>query len=164
MTLDLSTHLTDEALDDILIGLGSLESATHLARCSHCRSRVESFRADISLFNSASMSWSESRTGRPVKASARHSGFRLRLAFLSWSAVAALLVVTALVFWHHSNPAPPNHVNIIESQPVDSEAQIAKDNELLQEINTAISSDDTSPIEEYNLRERPQVRLKPHSQ
>ena len=162
MTRDISTHLTNDALDDVLIGLGSLKSEAHLARCPQCRSRVESFRADISLFNSASMAWSESRTGRPMPA--HHSGFRIRFAFLSWSTVAALLLITALVFWRHSSVAPPNHVNIIESQPVDSEAQIVKDNELLQEINAAISADDASPIEEYNLRERPQSRLKGHSQ
>jgi hypothetical protein len=156
MTPDISTHLTNEELDDVLIGLGSLKSEAHLARCLECRSRVESFRADILLFNSASMAWSESRAGR--SASAHHPVFRIRLAFLSWSAVAALLVITGLVLWLHTTVAPSNRSNITESQAVDSEAQIEKDNELLQEINAAISSDDVSPIEEYNLRERPQAR------
>jgi hypothetical protein len=156
MTPDISTHLTNEELDDVLIGLGSLKSEAHLARCLECRSRVESFRADILLFNSASMAWSESRARRP--ASAHHPLFRIRLAFLSWSAVAALLVITGLVLWRQTTVAPSNRSNITESQPVDSEAQIEKDNELLQEINAAISSDDVSPIEEYNLRERPQAR------
>jgi hypothetical protein len=164
MTPDISTHLTDEALDDVLIGLGSFEAEAHLARCLQCRSRVESFRADVALFNAASMAWSESRPQRPARASLRHSGDPIRFAFVSWSAVAALLLITAVAVWRHSVVSPPNHVNIVESQPVDSEAQIAQDNQLLQEINAAISSDDESPIEEYNLREHSQARLKPHSQ
>jgi anti-sigma factor RsiW len=164
MTPDTSTHLTDEALDDVLIGLGSLQSEAHLARCPQCRCRVESFRADMTLFNSASMAWSESRTGRSAQVSPHHAGFRIRFAFVSWSAVAALLLVTAMAIWRHSAVAPPNHVNIVEPQPVDSEAQIAQDNQLLEEINAAISSDDESPVEEYNLREHPHARMKPHSQ
>jgi hypothetical protein len=76
--------------------------------------------------------------------------------------VAALLLIAAI--WRHSVVAPPNHVNIVESRPVDSEAQIAQDNELLQEINAAISSDDESPIEEYNLRASPHAHSKAHSQ
>jgi hypothetical protein len=164
MTPDFSTHLTEEALDDVLIGLGSLESEAHLARCTECRTRRDSFRADLALFNSASMAWSESRPGRPAPASQHYTGFRIRFAFVSWSALVALLLIAAVAIWRHSALPPSNHVNIVESQPVDSEAQIAEDNELLQEINAAISSDDESPIEEYNLRANPHPHSKTHSQ
>jgi hypothetical protein len=164
MTPDFSTHLTEEALDDVLIGLGSLQSEAHLVRCPEFRTRLESFRADVALFNSASMAWSESRPRRPMQVSPHHTGFRIRFAFLSWSAVAALLVIAAVAIWRHGAVRPPNHVNTVESQPVDSEAQIAQDNELLQEINAAISSDDESPIEEYNLRVGPHAHTKTHSQ
>lgn len=163
MTRDISTHLTDEALDDVLIGMGSFASEAHLGRCPQCRSRIETFREDVTLFNGASMAWSEARTGQPV-ASPRHPQYRIRFAFIGWSGLAALLLITAVAIWHHSVVSPPNHVNIVESRPADSEAQIAQDNQLLEDINAAISSDDESPIEEYNLRERPSARFKPHSQ
>ena len=164
MTPDTSTHLTDEALDDVLIGLGSMESEAHLARCPECRTRLETFRADLALFNSASLAWSESRPRRPLQAPAHHTRFRIRFAFLSWSAVAAWLLISAVTIWRHNAVPPPNRVNIVEPQPVDSEAQIAQDNELLEEINAAISADDESPIEEYNLQVRPHAHSKTHSQ
>jgi hypothetical protein len=164
MTPDISKHLADEALSDVLIGLGSLESDAHLARCPECRSRVEDFRADMTLFNSASMAWSESRSGRPAEASPHPAAPRIRFAFVSWSVAVALLLMMAMTIWRHSAVAPRSHVNTVESQPLDSETQIAKDNELLQEINAAIGSDDGFPIQEYDLRERPPSRLKPQSQ
>ena len=164
MTPDLSKHLGDEALNDVLIGLGSLESDAHLARCPECRSKVESFRADMTLFNSASMAWSESRNGWPGETSLRPAAHRIRFAFVSWSAAVALLLIMALTLWRHSAVAPPNHVNVVEPQSLDSETQIAKDNELLQEINAAIGSDDEFPIQEYDLRERAHSRSMPQSQ
>ncbi len=164
MTPDISKHLADEALNDVLIGLGSLESDAHLVRCPECRSKVENFRADMNLFNSASMAWSESRSGRPAEASWHRAAPRIRFAFVSWSAAVALLLIMAITLWRHSAVAPTNNINVVESQPLDSDTQIAQDNELLQEINAAIGSDDESPIQEYKLREGPHSRLRPQSQ
>ncbi len=164
MTPDTLKHLDDEALNDVLIGLGSLESDAHMARCPECRSKVENFRADITLFNAASMAWSEPGRGRPVKAPPPPAAPRIRFAFVGWSVAAVLLLIMAMTLWRQSAVAPPNRVNTLESQPLDSETQIAQDNELLQQINAAISSDDEFPIQEYNLRERPHARLKPQSQ
>ena len=164
MTPDFSTHLSEEALNDVWIGLGSLESEAHLAGCPECRSRLESFRADVAHFNSASMAWSESASLRSVPAAPHYAGIRIRFAFLSWTAVAALLLIAALSIWRHGAIPRPNSVNMVESQPADSEAQIAQDNELLQAINAAIGSDDESPIEEYNLRVNPHRDSKTHSQ
>lgn len=164
MTPDISNHLADEALSDVLIGLGSLESDAHLARCPECRSKVDDFRADMTLFNSASMAWSESQSERPAKASRHPAARRIRFALVIWSAAVALLLMMAITFWRHSAVAPPNHVNIVESQPLDSETQIAQDNELLQDINAAIGSDDEYPIQEYNSPEGPHSRLTPQTQ
>ena len=65
MTPSLSNHLSEEALDDVLIGLGSAESEAHLAVCPECRAEVETFRGDVALFNAASVAWSESRRPQP---------------------------------------------------------------------------------------------------
>ena len=59
MKLDIHSHLSDEALDDVLIGLGSLASHAHLAQCPQCRARVESFQTTGDLFNQASRQFSE---------------------------------------------------------------------------------------------------------
>jgi anti-sigma factor RsiW len=163
MTPEWATHLSDEALDDVLIGLGSEETETHLFSCPDCRARVAAFRADMSFFNSASIAWSESKKQRFRWTPPRPTGFRIRVAFVSWAAVAVALLVMAVVIGRHGPPAQPNHAYHVEvAQPVDSEAQIAQDNQLLQAVNAAIGPDEESPIDEYKISDRPHSHLKAH--
>lgn len=161
MTPASTIHLSQEALDDVLIGLGSEESHAHLAVCPECRAHVETFQGDVALFNSASMTWSESR--RPQsRLSEVHTG-RLRAAFLGWAAVAAALAVMAFGIWHHWSSKASNEANTMQSQPLDSEAQITQDNQLLQAVSAAISPDEVSPIDEYKIMESRHPQLKAHS-
>jgi anti-sigma factor RsiW len=163
MTPEWATHLSDEALDDVLIGLGSAESETHLFSCPDCRARVAAFRADMSFFNSASIAWSESKKLRFPQTLARRTGFRIRAAFVSWATVAAALLVMAVVIGRHSPLVQPGHAYHVEiAQPVDSEAQIAQDNQLLQAVNAAISPDEESPVDEYKISEKHHSHLKAH--
>lgn len=154
-------HLSEEALDDVLIGLGSLQSQAHLAACPQCRAKVEVFRADMRLFDAASMAWTEARPpqARPAASHAR----RTRLAFASWAAVAAALVLMAFAIWHFRPAPPPNQANTAQSQPVDNQAQIAEDNQLLEAVNAAISPDEESPIDEYKIVESPHPYKTAHS-
>jgi anti-sigma factor RsiW len=145
-----TTHLSEEALDDVLIDLGSAESHAHLAACAECRARVAMFRGDIALFNAASMSWSNSRRLQPLPSEARHHP-RLRAAFIGWAATAAALVLMAVGIWRHHPAATPNNANTVQSLPADSEAQIAQDNQLLQAVNAAINPVEASPMDEYKL-------------
>jgi hypothetical protein len=158
-----STHLSDEALDDVLIGLGSPASEAHLAGCPDCRARFEEFQGDVRLFNSASMAWSETRP-LPFPQTARHaSGLRARVAFFGLAAAAVALLIMAVAIWRHSPVAPPpNRAGTAVSQPLDSEAQIAQDNELLQAVSVAISPDEQSPIVEYKIAASPHSHLKAH--
>jgi hypothetical protein len=158
MTPALPTHLSEEALDDVLIGLGTAESHAHLAVCAECRAQVAMVRGDIALFNVASMAWSQSRRSRPLPSDSRHHP-RLRAAFVGWAVTAAALVWMAVAIWLHHPAAPPNNAHVVESLPVDSEAQIELDNQLLQAVNAAISPEEASPIEEYQIVES----LHPHT-
>ena len=159
MTPASRAHLSEEAFDDVLIGLGSPESEAHLAACPECSAQVRAFRGDVQLFNAASMAWSESRRPQPSK----QPGARVRAAFVGWVAAAAALAVMAFAIWHH-RPAPaPNQANTIQSQPVDSEAQIAQDNQLLQAVSAAISPDEISPLDEYKILESPHPHSKARS-
>jgi len=162
MTPSLPTHLSEEALDDVLIGLGTEESHAHLAACAECRAQVAMVRGDISLFNTASMAWSQSRRSQPLPSDAAHHP-RLRAAFIGWAATAAALVLMAVGIWRHHPASMPNNANTAQSQPVDSEAQIEQDNKLLQAVNAAISPVEPSPIEEYNIMESPHPYTKAHS-
>jgi hypothetical protein len=161
MTPTYSTHLSEEAFDDVLIGLGSPESEAHLAACRDCRLRVNAFHADVALFNSASMAWTENQ---PVllRPTARKTFHRTRLAFVSWAATAAALVGMAVVVWHHDGPVTPSRATPNVSQPADTEAQIAQDNQLLQAVNAAISPNDESPVDEYKLFQKRHSHLKTH--
>lgn len=161
MTPGSTTHLSQEALDDVLIGLGSPESHAHLDVCPDCSSRVKAFQGDLQLFNAASMAWSESRFPK-ARMTTPHQE-RPRLPFASWTAVAAALAVMAFAVWHHRSAAPPNQASAPVVQPVDSAAQIAQDNQLLEAVNAAISPDEMSPVDEYKISERPRSGEKAHS-
>lgn len=170
MTPDLSTHLSEEALDDVLIGLGSPELEAHAACCPECRAKLEAFRSHMRWFNSASLAWSETRTEtrsetKPaqLRQTVHHgAGSRMLVAFVGWGLLAAALLLTAVTTWRHHPEARPGQANTVLSQPVDSEAQIAQDNQLLEAVNVAISPDDESPIDEYNLSESPHTHPKAH--
>jgi hypothetical protein len=164
MTPTPSTHLSEEALDDVLIGLGSPESEAHVVSCPECRAKLETFHFDMWLFNAASMAWSESKRSQTRRTAHVGAGSRTRIAFLSWAAATALLLVAAFATWRHLSLTPPNHANTVESKPVDYEAQIAQDNQLLQAVNAAIGPDEESPIVEYRILEKPQSHIKAHRQ
>jgi hypothetical protein len=162
MTPACSAHLSDEAFDDVLIGMGSPESEAHLGTCLDCRRRVNAFRSDLALFNSASMAWTESRPVL-VRAAARKTVHRIRLAFVSWAGMAAVLAVMAVAILRHHGPVvPPNHATANLLQPADTEAQIAQDNQLLQAVNAAISPDEESPIDQYKLFQTRPSHMKTH--
>jgi hypothetical protein len=160
MTPEATNHLSEEALDDVLIGLGSVESQAHLAVCPECRVQVETFRGDVNLFNAASMEWSKGRPRRPVPV--RPAG-RIPAAFVGWAVSAAALAAMLVGVWRHQSPSPPGEANTVQPRLTDSQAQIVEDNQLLQAVNAAINQDEASPIDEYKILESPHTRSKAHS-
>jgi len=162
MTPESTIHLSEEALSDVLIGLGAEESLAHLAGCAECRAQVATFRGDIGLFNAASMAWSQSR--RPQARESAPRARTLHAAFWGWAAVATALVVMAVGIWRHRPDSGPSQANTVQqSQPPDSEAQIAQDNQLLEAINAAISPDEALPLKEYKILESQHPYPKAHS-
>jgi len=161
MTPESTNHLSEEALDDVLIGLGSAESHAHLAECAECRAQVKTFRGDVALFNASSLAWSRSRM--PRHRASERSRVRLHAASMGWAVTAAALVAMALGIWHHHPAKATQQANTVQTQPSDSEAQIAQDNQLMQAVNAAISPDEASPIEEYKMLESPHLPPKAHS-
>jgi hypothetical protein len=162
MTPQKTTHISEEAFDDVLIGLGSPESEAHLAGCPDCRVKIETLQSDVHLFNSASLAWSEARAGRYRQPAAGRSGLRTRIAFVSWTATAVVLLAMAIAIWHHGLSTPANRADTAQSQPADSQAQIAEDNELMRAVDAAISPDEESPIDEYNILESRHSRSRAH--
>ena len=158
-----SAHLSQEALDDVLIGLGSPESEVHLAVCAACRGQLERFQSSVRAFNQASMAWSEVRAeAKPVKQLRDHTS-RARVSMfapLGWAMAAALLLVIGIPVWNRE------HRPVVEQNPAaastsgDSEAQIAEDNNLLKSIDAALNASEASPVSEYHLSEEPRVHRK----
>jgi len=55
-------HLTEDQMDDVLIGDLAAEAGAHLEQCADCQMRVETARAPIASFAAVSMAWSERRS------------------------------------------------------------------------------------------------------
>lgn len=155
----MNPHLSDEALDDLLIGLGTSEDEEHLAHCAHCRARVEAFQGDMALLRQTTLDWSRVRAAAlpsPIKAGIRH----WHLSKMGWAAVSLLLLVLVTPVMQHrtresSRPAPA-----LARQEAESEQQIAQDNALMQAVDTALNSDDAAPARAYHLSDRSQRRQK----
>ena len=163
MTRKQSVHLTDEALNDLLIGLGTLESQSHLVRCPECRGKVEQFSSDVDHFNRASMAWSETQLLRPARIAGRRPVFRMPVALAGLFAVAILSLAVVVPMWRYeiSKTAASRQTNV--AQASDSEEQIAADNKLMQDVNVAISPREESPIDEYGLSESPRAQFRAQS-
>lgn len=160
-----SGHLSEEALDDVLIGLGSVEAETHLAACSRCSDTLRQFQAKMDSFNQASLAWSEAR---PVPETMSKAVARLNakprgaIAPLSWAVAMAVVAALGFQIWTYEFHRPSTPPVASASQPIDSEVQIAQDNQLLQSVNSALSASDVLPASEYGLQAELSSELKPH--
>ncbi len=164
MTRNEQAHLSEEAMDDLLIGLGSAESRAHLALCAECGSRVKEFHAGVEAFNQASLAWSEARPYARRQAAPRQ-------AVPPWSAhwggvwqwsgalAAMLLLAIGISIWSH-HPSSQNQAALPTPAQADSEAQIAQDNDLLRSVNVALQEGEEPPVNAYNLMEAPHPRLR----
>jgi hypothetical protein len=157
MTTETSAHLSEEAMNDVLIGLGSPEAIAHAGACAECRAQLQVFQDEMTLFNRTSLAWSEARSAtlgaiEPTR-QAKPMLVPFGLAF-----AAALLLAVAVPGWMHRG-APATHTNQAVTAPAepqqDSADQIADDNELMRSVDMALSSGEESPISVYQIRERP---------
>lgn len=140
-------HLSQEAFDDLLIGLGSTQAHAHLAGCTQCSQRFDRFRQDVNLFNEASLAWAEARLPRGVRPP-RRARFFVPSPVLSLCAAAMLLVAIGLpaVLPHH--PTVPDAGLAARSESSD---QIAQDNQLMKDVDAAINPDEASLVSQYDL-------------
>ena len=66
---ELRMHLTEEQLDDVLIGDVSAEAAAHLKACPRCAARMAAATMPMTSFKAVSAAWSERATRwMPVRA------------------------------------------------------------------------------------------------
>jgi hypothetical protein len=163
MTPEQSAHLSEEAINDCLIGLGSPQSEAHLAVCAVCRGQVKGFETDIAAFNQTTLAWTEARPHTTLRAAPTPRARRITAGPLGWALAAALLAAVGLPVWNHYRPAA-HTASVAGPVTVDSEAQIAQDNDLLRSVNVALNEGEESPIAVYHLSEAPHPRSKTRSE
>jgi hypothetical protein len=164
MTNEFQTHLSEEALNDLLIGMGSAEAEQHLAGCAQCRARVELFHSDLKLLDETSMAWSRVRAASMADGAAATTSRRLSLATMGWAATGVALLALAVPVWRnvnrHADQTPTASTPPAAVAAEDSEAQIAADNQLLREIDAVVNSHEASPFGEPLRTDRPRARHK----
>ncbi len=160
MTIELSAHLSVEAMNDVLIGLGSPESETHLLACQACRAQLQSFNSDIRLFNRTTLKWSEMQSATmpsPIPAPRPRLGI---FAPAGLALTASILLATGILAWHHNPGASQNFANTPTATQQDDPVQIATDNELMRSVDMALSAGEAAPLGELRIAQRPHPRLK----
>lgn len=153
------SHLSEEALDDLLIGLGTSENEEHLAQCAACRARVESMQNDLALFRQTTLDWSRVRAAAlpsPVRTGIRH----WHLSKMGWATASLLLLLLVFPTMQHRMREASGPKPLPMQQEAESEQQIAQDNALMQAVDTALSSDDAATARAYHLSDRSQRRQK----
>lgn len=160
MTNQFQTHLSDTAVDDLLIGMGSAADEEHLAGCAACRARVDAFRADLKLLEETSLAWSRVRAAGMADGPAATATRRRPLATMGWMAVGAALLALAIPVWHNLHP---EQTPTVSTPPVavateNSAQEIAADNQLLREIDAVVNTSEASPFGETLRADRSHAR------
>jgi hypothetical protein len=159
-------HLTDDQIDDLLIGDAAAATSAHLASCSDCAARLAAAYEPLASFNAASLAWGERRSATlPLQLQPKPTGLfaggRLRVA-IGTAAAAAVALVLALPLLHHGStkvteyqavsqpaptqtvvPAPGTKPATAPTQSQTPEDQIARDNQLLEAIDRELATSET---------------------
>ena len=150
-----SAHLSDEVLDDLLIGLVSAETQPHLAACELCRGKLEAFRLDLQTFNRASLLWSESKPLFDLRSAAAKGTTRHWAISPRWAIAVVMLLVLGVALLRYPRGPASNSRASAGPVAVDYQAQIAEDNQMLQSVEMALNDNEPAAIDEYHLPEVP---------
>ena len=146
-------HLNDEQFTAYLLDAGSDPAGTaHLASCAICQEELKLFRQSVSSFNNVTLAWSESRPLAQIRKATPPS--RAWSPTATWVLAACLMLVAALsVAWHNGQDrhSLASHPTNGSAHAENSEAEIARDNQLMTEVNLEINRQEPSPISEYGL-------------
>jgi hypothetical protein len=151
-------HLTDDQFENFLIGESAPPVAAHVAACPHCCAKYEAFQSVLTDFNQSTLDWAHSRIApstrlqRPSAAPERRWFSTSAYAF-----AAAILVLVTFFAWFTSQHRHGTEVSRTASstfQPAaDSsnagqpaqDPQVAADNNLMAEIDSALDQPDPVP-------------------
>jgi len=136
----LMNHLSEDQINDALIGELSDEVRLHLAACALCQAEVEPFQATLVSFNQATAAWSEAKSNTLNRdLSGVRPAHRFAPAAL-WSCASALVVAAAIIFGsghrHDSASAPAGLV--ADNSAAARASEIAADNAMLGAIDSEL--------------------------
>ena len=167
-------HLSEDDLDEVLLGIATPVSTAHLAGCELCADRFTAFqtelRSQMDAFNQASMAWSEARSNTISRDVAHHKATsRLTLPKL-WSAAAAM-VLAATIGLHvtldrravapeasNSSTIQTASASLDAIHPEHDQAEIATDNAMLAAIDSEIG---TPKPTQFGLYQKIQAAVPP---
>jgi hypothetical protein len=168
-------HLTEEQIDDVLMGDAAAASQTHLAECSECRKQLAELRTPINSFAAMTLAWSErhSATMPSQPMSATDSPWSHKL---NWALAAAVLLAVGFILPIATRQTPggnniaandaPKPISIVTppaAQPIQPEAkvhavamhtsedQVARDNQMLLDIHDELDASVQSPTDAFGL-------------
>ncbi len=163
-----NTHLSEQELDDVLLGDASPAATEHMATCELCRAQLQPFEATVAAFNAGSIAWAQAKSNTISRdlSGATPSGSRLRP--FAWAAGVAMIagIAFSLSASLHFNSAADStretaHLSTIQATaalPAPGSApemagnlanDIASDNAMLNDIDSAISTPEPSPLKPF---------------
>jgi hypothetical protein len=166
-----SLCLTDDQLDEVLIA-GSVadadltaEAITHLSACDLCQERLAASGAPLAGFREVSLAWAERRSATMPRPAGIPAGARQGRR-LAWASVATAVLAIGIAIpmaYERGNASPGTssdapssvaalgHTGISSVTPAAATPdQIARDNQMLQEIDRALDAPTNTPAE-YGL-------------
>jgi anti-sigma factor RsiW len=156
----LNPHLSDDQFSDLLIGDCSLEVRRHVDACPQCQNEFKLVQSAIDGFGATSLQWAEEREPRSISPSSQLF-FQCR-SLGTWAA-AALLAAAVLFEVHQGWTVGTPVANNVETQAVESPADVAGDNRLMMAIDQEIRWQAKSPLSlatpEKPYHSRPPRRL-----
>jgi anti-sigma factor RsiW len=147
----MSTHLKPEQFNDWLLGIAGNETTAHLEACPQCRMEIEAMRQTLGSFRAAAVGWSEG-AAKQVVLPKKPRAHPLWIRPVWVLAATAMILVVAILFsgWR-------GHVN----KPVataDVQAQISRDNQLLEHIESEVSEITPMPMQPLQVNPKVGVR------
>jgi anti-sigma factor RsiW len=133
----MSTHLKPEQINDLLLGTSESEATAHVAACPQCRAEMDAMRRTLASFRTASVNWSDDAAKMVLLPRNLHSRHQWARPAWVFAAAAVLLVVTISFSVRRGH----NSAAVAKS---DAQTQIARDNQLLADIQTEIV--ETTPL------------------
>jgi hypothetical protein len=157
---DATRHLTEDELEEVLLGVDIAERKVHLAECAACRGTIDEFRDSLKLFNQASMGWSEAKSCSMTRDLARPEPARRMNVRAVWACGGLLVAVLAGAV----APTAARHTGAeTRTTPVagasadaqtENVSEIAGDNAMMRQIDSVISTPEPSPSQLYGQPSR----------